>query len=987
MLSRAFDIKKWFKFIVDHPYQVITLIALITLLLGWQIPRLRFQTSIYDLAIENLPETVSYEKFKKEFGTEEIIFVVVKGRNILAPETFEKVNQVAQKLSEIQGVRRVISLPGIKKAMDVTEKWTLHDFEGIITPVDLFPKNLLSVDKKTTVISLILEDIRKKDQVIDSVEKVIEQEKTGLSLYQIGMPLVSKALAEYTEKDFFRLPPLTLLVMAVVLFFLFRKVMGILIPIGSVLLALSWTFGLMAWSGTPLAMLTMIVPILIIAVGTAYCMYIMFEYLESLRASDTSKEAATLCFSRVGFPTSLAVITTVVGLGSLLLNKIEGIREFAVFSCLGIISMLVVMLVLLPAVFAVLPLPKGKDTSRVLKNRWLDRLLEAIVKIDLHHQKTTLLVISLMALVGIMGIGRLKVETNPVEYFKKDSPVSRHFHDIYRDMSGSFPINVVLDSKTEDYFEDHAHLEMIPRLQGFLGSLEGVDKTLSFADYLKLVNYATNQYKLEYYALPKEPFEIRTTMNNYKTMLGQDVFDRFMKPDLSSVNILLRTHISSSRDFLKIRERILDYLEKNLPKGIDFQVTGFGIVMSQSSHLLTSGQVKSFSLTLVLIFGIMFLLFLSAKVGLIAILPNCFPIIVTFGLMGWLGIRLSVATSLIASIAIGLAIDDIIHYMVRYNNEFKRDADRHRALHDTLMNMGRPIIFTSLAISLGFSILIFSHFEPTSLFGMMMVLTMLSALVGSLVILPSLMLHVRLATVWDLLKSVTTFDIMSGDIVHEMNQPLNAIKMGSEFLKMMIQQGEKIPQEYLTQVVNEIDDQVDRASEIINRLREFGRKADFIKEKVDINKSIRDVVSLFNHQLRLQNMEMNLDLDDNISPILAQNNGLRQVFFNLLANARDAIDEKGKTGAGPDSRRIHIRSFMGKNRVVITVSDTGTGIPGEVRKWIFEPFFTTKGKGQGKGLGLFITNGIIKGFDGNIHVESKEGIGTTFRLTFPGTTD
>ena len=152
----------------------------------------------------------------------------------------------------------------------------------------------------------------------------------------------------------------------------------------------------------------------------------------------------------------------------------------------------------------------------------------------------------------------------------------------------------------------------------------------------------------------------------------------------------------------------------------------------------------------------MFLMFLSGKVGLIALLPNCFPIIMNFGIMGWLGIPLSMSTGLIASIAIGLAVDDTIHYLYRYNREFKRDLDKNRALRDTIKHVGKPIIFTTLTISIGFFVLIFSHFNPTAIFGFLMVTTMLSALIGDLILLPTLMLRVELVTAWDLLKLMPT---------------------------------------------------------------------------------------------------------------------------------------------------------------------------------------------------------------------------------------
>ncbi len=289
-------------------------------------------------------------------------------------------------------------------------------------------------------------------------------------------------------------------------------------------------------------------------------------------------------------------------------------------------------------------------------------------------------------------------------------------------------------------------------MQKYIDTLAGIDKTISFADYLKLVNYASNQFNPEYYRLPEEAWELRMLINSYKMMLGEDMLYRFMTPDFSQANILLLTHISSSRVFLKAKKQILLHAENTFSKDVHWNVTGFGMVISESSHQITSGQVKSLSITMVIVFGIMFLLFLSSKVGLIAIVPNIFPIIINFGIMGWFGVELSMFTSLIASIAIGLAVDDTIHYLVRYNREFRKDLNDRRALKETLRHLGRPIIYTTLTISIGFSILTMSGFKPTAIFGTMMAITMFSALVGDLILLPSLLLHVELVTLWDLIR-------------------------------------------------------------------------------------------------------------------------------------------------------------------------------------------------------------------------------------------
>jgi len=507
----------------------------------------------------------------------------------------------------------------------------------------------------------------------------------------------------------------------------------------------------MAGSGIPLSMLTMIVPVFLIAVGTAYCLHIVSAYQACRQDDQTAMVSVRLAFGEIAFPTVLAVTTTVIGLGSLLLNHIPAIREFALFSCFGMFSLLVMVLTLFPAALVCIPMSRGDSCQPTGDGGVIDRIITFVIDLNLNRQWLVLPIIAVVVVICVAGIFRLRVETNPVGYFKDDTPVSRHFHDIYKDLSGSFPINISMTGKGEDYFQDPAHLAEIAKLQKFAQALPGVDKTIAYTDYMKLVNYAGNQFKPENYVLPEAAWEVRMLANKYTMMLGEDMFTRFMSPDYTSANILLLTHISSSQDFLDLRERILEYTEVNFSKDYTWDVTGFGIVISASSHLLTSGQVKSLSLTMVVVFGIMFLLFLSSKVGLVAIVPNLFPIIINFGIMGWLGIELSMFTSLIASIAIGLAVDDTIHYLVRYNKEFRKDLDDRKALQATLRHIGRPIIYTTITISIGFSILAFSSFQPTAVFGLMMI-TMLSALVGDLILLPSLMLHVELVTLWDLVR-------------------------------------------------------------------------------------------------------------------------------------------------------------------------------------------------------------------------------------------
>jgi histidine kinase len=222
---------------------------------------------------------------------------------------------------------------------------------------------------------------------------------------------------------------------------------------------------------------------------------------------------------------------------------------------------------------------------------------------------------------------------------------------------------------------------------------------------------------------------------------------------------------------------------------------------------------------------------------------------------------------------------------------------------------------------------------------------------------------------------------MSAGIAHELNQPLNAIKMGSEFLMLMSERNREVPQESFHKVVTQISAQVDRAAEIIQTLRSFGRKAGLLKEKVDLSRAVTGMLTIVRRQLELENIRLVLDLAEDLPPVLAHDNRLQQVFFNLLTNARDAINERGEEKAG--DRVITLRTWADGATACVSVADTGVGIPAAVRDKIFEPFFTTKEAGKGMGLGLAIIYGIVKDYGGALSIDSQPGQGATFTVRFP----
>jgi len=240
-------------------------------------------------------------------------------------------------------------------------------------------------------------------------------------------------------------------------------------------------------------------------------------------------------------------------------------------------------------------------------------------------------------------------------------------------------------------------------------------------------------------------------------------------------------------------------------------------------------------------------------------------------------------------------------------------------------------------------------------------------------------------------SKMTNLEKMSVGIAHEINQPLNAIKMGSEYLSMMHERGQPVAPDDTAMVLGEISGQVTRASEIVGRLKRFARKADFSREVICLNTCVRAVHKIIGRQITLQNIVLELDLDEALPPVLAHNNRMEQVIFNLLTNARDAVNERletqGEAGvnARPDDSQglIRIATFTDHEMVALTVSDNGTGIEEGRKETIFDSFFTTKEMGEGLGLGLPIVQGIVRDYNGTISVKSRINEGAHFQLLFP----
>ncbi|WP_319525949.1 MMPL family transporter [uncultured Desulfosarcina sp.] len=745
MLERlvgSFSLSGWLNRVVGQSRMVLLGILIFTGLMAAGIPRLDFSVSVRDLIVDSLPERRQYDEFKALFGSDEIIHVVLKGENIFSPPFFNRLRFLSEAFEQIPGVGRVISLPRIKSAVDPRDQWSLQRFAALTAPVGIFQRYLISPDHRVSGITLVLDDGADQEAVTLAVRAELKNEREHHRAYQIGMPPVCVALARYAQRDFIRLPLCTLAIITILLLAMFRSFLEMALILASVAVAAIWTLGAMAWFGVSLNILTVVVPILQIAVGTAYCLYIYCVFRRQIAVCSDFKAALEDTYSRTTLPTIIAVCTTIAGIASLAVTPIEAVREFSGFACLGVLALLVVVLTFFPCLLSLAwPLLRKRppDTiSLLFSSDRVNRLTRLIVS----RRRTLFGLLALLSVFAVAGILRIRVETNPLAYFRDNTAISMQFHDIYRHLSGSFPLHLVLEAGQEDHFLSRPALKALAVNQQFLETVPGVDKTLSLADYLMLVNYVTHQFDPDYYALPDADYEVGMLVNQFKSLLGRDILRRYVSEDFATANITMLTRLSTARAFADAEKRIMEFCRLREKTETTCRVTGFGMVMSLGSRHLVRGQLWSLAITLGVVFALIYAMFLSVRIGMIAMAANLFPMLVSFGAMGWLGIDLSMGTCLVASIVIGLAVDDTIHYLASYKRAYTKQMDAVAAMGATLAQIGRPMVATSLAICAGFSILMLSNFTPTAVFGLLTMLAMVSAPIGGLLILPALLSRV-----------------------------------------------------------------------------------------------------------------------------------------------------------------------------------------------------------------------------------------------------
>ncbi len=737
---------------LKHPKTILTVLAVVTLLLGFQLPKLKPHVSMYDFVVEKLPESRAVYKHQRKFGSEEMIRITVKADNIYDPILFKTIGDLAQATERIPGVIRTMSLPQIKNAIESSSPMEMDHFKRTSDSIELSRDLLISADGNTTAIIIAISGNADSELIIDKIKQLNSQKLNFVGTFLTGFPIINQGLNLLNQQRFFIFSCAIFLIMALVLCILLRSITSVVLLFCSIALSIIWTLGIMAVFETYISPFHMAALLFLIAIQSSYGLHALSICTREYQLAKTKSEAVIIGYNKIPLPFILSTATTLLGLLSFLFNPIEAVRDFGKFVFLGMFTFSVLMFSFFPVALSFLSLRTSRyNTANNTKNHWAS-ISDKTIGLKGNHRRLSLAFLSATALICLAGLYHFDIESNPENLFTAKHRILEDEKVIDRNFIASYPVYVTVNASKKGFFSSSNNLKLIENYQEFLEDLPGVVQSFSFADHIKLFNWTANGFRPQSYLIPNEQSQLALLTDDYRKTLGWKNRKAVITSDFSRANIILFAHLADAQTSKQLIKSIQEYANKISFLGLEVSVAGIGPMVSASSHYLTISQIKSLVITFVMIFGILWFILISFKVGLIATVPTLIPIIATFGIISWFHIDFNMFTPLVATISVGLSVGHMIHYINFYNKEFKKDLENDRAMKAAMDRLALPVIHSTIAIAVGSSIMYLSPFKPVSTFGLMMVLTALTVCAATLILLPIVFGKIELVTLWDLLR-------------------------------------------------------------------------------------------------------------------------------------------------------------------------------------------------------------------------------------------
>ncbi|HOO73449.1 MAG TPA: MMPL family transporter [Spirochaetota bacterium] len=601
---------------------------------------------------------------------------------------------------------------------------------------------LVSYDESLTTILVRLYDVDqiRRTAVYHGLKEILEKsDPKGLNLYLDGESVIADTISEYIVSDVSVLLPLVVIVVMIALFLFFRNLQGVLFPFAAVAMTTIVGVGFMSFCGVPINLVSTMMPVLLIAVGSAYGIHFMNHYF--LYQNNNKENAIRQNNTSVGMAIIMAGVTTVAGFGSLATSGFIPIRNFGIFTAVGIFICVAITIYIMPCLILVSPVEKLNVVPEKNQKDRVHLLLSAIDRLVKKYYLPILVVTIIMFGLFIYGISLVKVEVNNIAFFKKSSALHIADDKLNQKLAGTQVLNIILESRDSSAVLSPSLLKKMDRFETeLMQNFDIVKKIVSVNPYLKKMNQEMYGGDPAKHILP----ETEDKINDYLLLYSGD-----LEPVITSSHDKVRITVSMKRSSTQKIKEIKEFTEKFFSpaylaeNNCSLVITGYAYLYLVANTIMVNGQMSSLLFSIVIVFILIMLIFKKFVMSMIGLVPIILTIVVNFGIMGYTGITLNGATAMTSAVAIGIGIDYAIHFITWYRKEMNDTGDVSLSITRSIVQKGRGIFFNLFSVAAGFLVMCFSRFVPLIQFGLLISLSMLITGFGAVIIIPSILLLIH----------------------------------------------------------------------------------------------------------------------------------------------------------------------------------------------------------------------------------------------------
>ncbi len=766
--------RKLGQFILTYRWPLLLVLTATTALMAYYASKVQLSYDFTRAIPADHPANKTYQAFKEKYGQDGNLMVIgIQTDKLFKEKLFNDYAQLQRQLKKATGVTDVISVPSaINLVKDsATEKLnavpifpektftqteldssaaiflSLPFYQGLLynpqthawmmgVSVD---KTLINSPKRNIVVSGIT-------QLVDSFSK-----KTGQQVYLSGLPLIRAEMSTRISSEMQLFLLASVILSALILLVFFRSVSSMLLSLAVVIIGVIWSVGTMHLCGYKITLLTALIPPLLVVIGIPNCIYFLNKYHTAYNDTKDRNEALVTMVGRMGIVTLFCNLAAGIGFAVFALTKSEILQEFGVVAGINIMALFIISLILIPTVLSLLPVPKARH-MRYLENARLNRWLDRLEVWSLNHRKLIYTVTVAIVAVSVIGIFKLKSVGYIVDDLPKTDKIYTDLKFFENNFKGVMPLEILVDTKKKyGVTRNLGNLLKMDSLSSYITSMPALARPLSITEGLKFAKQAFFEGDSSNYSMPSE-FDLPALAQylSFKKDSNAGVAS-------NSFSKLVSTFMDSARQEARISINMADVGSARLPHILDsiqqrvdalfpkdkyeVKLTGTSITFLEGSAFIINGLKESIAWAFLLIALCMLYLFRSARILLCSLIPNVIPLVITAGVMGWVGVPLKPSTVLVFSVALGIAIDITIRFLVNYKQELPHQGfDRKKTVIETIHSTGISIIYTSMVLIAGFIIFSFSGFGGTQALGWLTSLTLITATLTNLVLLPALLI-------------------------------------------------------------------------------------------------------------------------------------------------------------------------------------------------------------------------------------------------------